>query len=160
MAHLDIRRFVGAPPEAVWDVLADLEHQSAWMVDVRKLDIVTDEKRGAGAVMHVTSELFGLPIVKDVMAITVWEPPYRMDVEHRGQFHGSGSFLLERVENGTVFTWIEDFEPPLGPLGETVFAVLVRPHLMRVFARSMANVRRLAEAIRLTLSKAIDAGGW
>ena len=146
MAHLEIQKFVAAPPERVWDVLADLEHQAAWMVDVRTLEIVTEEKRGVGAVMHVTSELFGLPLVKDVMAITAWEPSRRMDVEHRGQFHGSGQFLLDPTDNGTIFTWIEDFVPPLGPLGEAVFALVVRPHLLRVFARSMENVRRLAEA--------------
>ena len=149
MAHLDIRKYIAASPEAVWAVLADLEHQGAWMVDVRKLDIVTEQKQGVGAVMHVTSELFGQPIVKDVMAITAWEPPHRMDVEHRGQFHGSGQFLLEGVDNGTIFTWIEDFAPPLGPLGELVFALVIRPHLLRVFARSMTNVARLAEATRL-----------
>jgi hypothetical protein len=146
MAHLDIRRFIAAPPQAVWDVLADLEHQASWMVDVRKLDIVTEEKQGAGAILHVTSELFGLPIVKDVMAITVWQPPSRMDVEHRGQFHGSGQFLLDGVENGTIFTWIENFDAPLGPLGELGFALVVRPHLLRVFARSMENVATLAVA--------------
>ena len=145
MAHLDIRRFIAAPPQAVWDVIADLEHQAAWMVDVRKLDIVTEQKQGAGAILHVTSELFGQPLVKDVMEITAWEPPRRMDVAHRGQFAGSGQFLLDPVENGTIFTWIEDFRPPLGALGELAFAAVVRPHLMRVFARSMANVRRLAE---------------
>jgi uncharacterized protein YndB with AHSA1/START domain len=145
LAHLEVRTFVAAPPEAVWAVLADLQHQAAWMVDVRTLDIVTEQKQGAGAVMHVTSELFGQPIVKDVMAITAWEPPRRMDVEHRGQFHGTGSFLLDRVDNGTIFTWIEDFRPPLGPLGELAFALVVRPHLLRVFARSTANVKRLAE---------------
>jgi uncharacterized protein YndB with AHSA1/START domain len=146
MAHLAICKFIAASPEAVWAVLADLEHHAAWMVDVRALDIVTEQRQGVGAVMHVTSELFGQPIVKDVMAITAWEPPHRMDVEHRGQFHGSGQFLLERVDNGTIFTWIEDFAPPLGALGEFVFALVVRPHLLRVFARSMANVARLAEA--------------
>ena len=145
MAHLDLRRFIAAPPQAVWDVIADLEHQAAWMVDVRKLDIVTEQKQGAGAILHVTSELFGQPLVKDVMEITAWEPPRRMDVAHRGQFAGSGQFLLDPVENGTIFTWIEDFRPPLGALGELAFAAVVRPHLMRVFARSMANVRRLAE---------------
>jgi hypothetical protein len=41
--------------------------------------------------LHVTSELFRLPIVKDVMAITAWEPPRRMDVEHRGQFKAPAS---------------------------------------------------------------------
>ncbi|MHB8377700.1 MAG: SRPBCC family protein [Dehalococcoidia bacterium] len=144
MAHLDIRTFIAAPPQAVWDVLADLERQAAWMVDVRSLAVVTEQKQGAGTVLHVTSELFGLPLVKDVMAITAWEPPQRMDVEHRGRFHGTGQFLLEGVENGTIFTWIEDFEPPLGRLGEAAFALVVRPHLLRVFARSMENVGRLA----------------
>jgi hypothetical protein len=145
VARLDIRTFVAAPPEIVWDVISDLERQREWMVDLRRLDIVSQRRSGAGAVMHVTSELFGLPIVKDVMTITAWEPPHRMDVLHSGQFHGTGSFLLERVDNGTIFTWIEAFEPPLGPLGEAGFALLVRPHLMRVFARSMANVKRIAE---------------
>ena len=146
MAHLDIRKFIAAPPDAVWAVLADLEHQAAWMVDVRRLEITTEQKQGVGAVLHVTSELFGQPLVKDVMEITAWQPPFRMDVAHRGQFDGSGQFLLDPVENGTIFTWIEDFRPPLGSLGDAVFALVVRPHLMRVFARSMENVRRLAEA--------------
>jgi carbon monoxide dehydrogenase subunit G len=145
VARLDIRRFIAARPEVVWDVIRDFDRQGDWMVDLRRLEIVSDEREGAGTVMHVTSELFGLPVVKDVMTVTAWEPPYRMDVRHTGQFHGTGSFLLERVDNGTIFTWIEDFEPPLGPLGEAAFALVVRPHLRRVFARSMANVKRLAE---------------
>lgn len=146
MAHLDIRRFIAAPPQAVWDVLADIEHQGDWMVDVRRLTVRSDIKQGAGTVIDVTSDLFGMPLVRDIMEFTAWEPPRRMDVLHRGRFTGQGQFLLEPVDNGTIFTWIEDFEPPLGQLGEAAFALIVRPHLMRVFARSMANVQRLAEA--------------
>lgn len=146
MAHLEVQTFIAAPPEAVWEVLADIERQGDWMVDVRTLEIVSDTKRGVGTVMRVTSELFGLPLVKDVMEITAWDPPRRMDVAHRGQFSGSGSFVLERIENGTLLIWVEDFQPPLGRLGAAAFAVAVRPHLARVFARSMANVKRLAEA--------------
>jgi uncharacterized protein YndB with AHSA1/START domain len=144
MAHIEIQRFIAAPPEAVWEVLADLEHQGSWMVDVRRLDVVSERKQGVGAVVHVRSELFGLPVVKDVMMVTAWEPPRRIDVEHRGQFHGTGQFVLDRVDNGTIFTWIEDFEPPLGPVGEVAFRLLIRPHLRRVFARSMENVAKRA----------------
>ncbi len=146
MAHLQVRKHIAATPEAVWDVLADLEHQAAWMVDVRKLQIVTQKQRGVGVIMHVTSALFGLPVVRDIMEITAWQPPHRMDVEHRGQFHGSGSFVIERSGQGVEFVWTEAFQPPLGVLGEAVFALLVRPHLRMVFARSMENVRRIAEA--------------
>jgi carbon monoxide dehydrogenase subunit G len=146
MARLEIDTFIAAPAEDVWAVIEDFERQAAWMVDVRELEIVSEQRRGVGTVLRVTSELFGLPIVHDVMEVTAWEPPLRMDVAHRGQFHGYGQFILERADNGTVFTWIEDFEAPLGPLGEAAFALVVRPHLRRVFGRSMANVKRLAEA--------------
>lgn len=146
MAHLQIQKRIAAPPHAVWDVIADLEHQTAWMVDVRRLEIVSPQRQGAGTLLHVTSELFGLPVVKDVMLITAWDPPRRMGVEHRGQFHGTGQFVLEPADGGTLFTWTEDFRPPFGALGEAVFALVVRRHLLRVFARSMENVRRLAEA--------------
>jgi uncharacterized protein YndB with AHSA1/START domain len=152
VAHIEIAKFIAAPTQAVWDVLADLEHQAAWMVDVHELTIASETKSGVGTVLRVTSELFGQPVVKDVMEITAWDPPRRMDVAHRGQFHGTGSFVLEPVENGTIFTWVEDFRPPFGPLGEAGFALVVRPHLLRVFARSLENVRRLAEA------QAVEAG--
>jgi len=146
MAKLEVRQFIAAPRDLVWDVLADLDHQGDWMVDVRRLEIVSEHRRGAGTVLHVTSELFGLPLLRDVMEVTHWEPPVRMDVAHRGQFHGTGSFQLDAVANGTIFVWIEEVAPPLGRIGEAVFALAVRPHLTRVFRRSMANVARLAMA--------------
>ena len=157
MARLEIRRLIPAPPAAVWDVIADLERQAAWMVDVRRLEVVRRSgvvlaapgaadagQYGVGATLRVTSTLFGLPVVRDVMVVTAWEPPRRLAVEHRGQFHGAGEFRLDPAGGGTTFTWAEDFRPPLGPLGEVAFALVVRPHLRRVFSRSLANVARLA----------------
>lgn len=144
MAHLEIRKFIAARPESVWAVLEDVERQGEWMADVAALDVVSERKRGEGVVIRVTSRLFGLPVVRDEMEIVRWEAPWRMDVVHRGAFHGTGSFLLEPAHNGTIFTWVEDFEAPLGPLGEAAWAVAVRPHLLRVFGKSMENVRRLA----------------
>ncbi len=141
-----VRVHIDAPPEAVWRVLEDLEHQGEWMVDVRRLEVVSEQKRGVGAVMRVTSELFGLAVVHDVMRVTVWHPPRRMDIEHVGRVRGTGSFLLEPSGEGTAFTWVERVRVPLGVVGEALFAVAVRPHLRRVFGRSLANVGRLAVA--------------
>jgi hypothetical protein len=80
------------------------------------------------------------------MLITTWQPPVRYDVKHQGQFTGTGAFILEPAPGGTVFCWLEDFKPPFGPLGELGFKLIVGPHMRRVFARSLANLRRLAEA--------------
>ena len=145
MAHLDVRVYIRATPERVWQVISDLPAQASWMVDVRRLEVTSEQKDGVGAVIEVTSELFGQPLVKDTMRITAWEPPHRFDVEHVGQFTGTGSFIVEPAPGGSIFTWIEDFKPPLGPLGEAGFAAVVGPHLKRVFGRSLDNVRRLAE---------------
>lgn len=145
MARLDLRLFIRATPERVWDVISDLQGQKRWMADLKSLEITSDQKSGAGTEVDVTSELFGLPVVKDKMIVTAWEPPYRFDVKHVGSFSGTGSFILEPVPGGTVFTWIEDFSPPLWKLGELGFNLVVGPHLRRVFRRSMDNVRELAE---------------
>jgi hypothetical protein len=146
MARLDIRTFIRATPDRVWAVIKDLSAQGEWMEDVRKLAVTSEQREGVGAIVEVRSDLFGFPLIHDVMEITSWEPAREMNVLHKGQFSGSGSFQLEPVAGGTVFTWIEDFEPPLGPFGELTFETLVKPHLKRVFGRSMDYVKRLAEA--------------
>jgi hypothetical protein len=79
------------------------------------------------------------------MEIVTWDPPRELGVAHKGQFTGTASFQLEALGGGTVFTWTEEFKPPLGPLGELAFRLIVRPHLRRVFGRSLDNVRRIVE---------------
>jgi hypothetical protein len=145
MAKLDVSVFIRAAPERVWEVIADLPGQASWMVDVRKIDVISELQTGAGTVLQVTSDLFGLPVVHDTMRITTWQPPVRYDVEHSGQVTGTGAFVLEPAPGGTVFRWLEDFKPPLGPLGELGFKLIVGPYMRRVFTRSLANLRQLAE---------------
>ena len=110
--------FLRATPQQVWDVISDLSGQSRWMVDVRRLEVVSETKSGAGTTIDLTSELFGLPLLHDVMDIVTWDEPNEIGVVHRGRFTGTASFRLEAVPGGTVFVWVEDFKPPLGPLGE------------------------------------------
>ena len=145
MADLELRLFIRATPENVWSILSDLESQVRWMIDLHSLQITSEQQSGAGTVVKATTKLFGLPIVKDVMEITVWDQPRELAVVHSGQFTGTAYFRLEAVPGGCVFTWYEQFEPPLGPLGELGFKWVVGPHLRRVFSRSMENVRQLAE---------------
>jgi uncharacterized protein YndB with AHSA1/START domain len=146
VARLDIRTFIRASPERVWEIISDLSGQQRWMVDVRRLEVTSAVRSGAGTVIEVTSELFGLPLVHDVMEIVTWDPPHELGVVHRGQFSGTAAFRLEPARGGTIFVWQEAFRPPLGLLGELGFALLVGPHLRRVFGRSMDNVRALVEA--------------
>ena len=152
MAHFEVEALIPASPEAVWAVLADLERHGEWMVDIRELRLVSEQKEGAGAVMDATSALFGLPIIKDLIEVTVWEPPRRMEVRRatpragfgRIALQGTGSIVLEPEGSGTRVRWREDVRAPLGWLGEAAFALVVRPYVRWVFGRSLANLRRLA----------------
>ena len=146
MARVEVRAFIRASPERVWLIISDLSGQQRWMVDVRRLAVVSETRSGVGTVIDLTSELFGLPLLHDVMEIVTWEPPRELGVVHKGRFTGSGAYRLEPVAGGTVFIWWEEFRPPLGPLGELAHVLIVQRHLERVFGRSLDNVRRLAEA--------------
>jgi hypothetical protein len=150
MSRLELSIQINATPEQVWPILADFDEQQRWMVDLRKLDITSDVRSGVGTRMKVTSELFGLPVVKDEMVVDYWQPPFIYSVIHTGQFSGSGYFELRPAGDGTEFTWVEEFRPPLGPIGELAFHLVVGPHLRRVFTRSMTNVKRLAEAVAVS----------
>jgi len=146
MARVVLRILIHAPPEAIWPVISDLRGQEHWMEDVHSLSVRGEGPVGYGTLVDVTSEIFRLPVVHDVMEITTWDPPRELGVLHRGQFTGSAYFRLEAVDEGTVFTWLEEFQPPFGLLGDVVFSLVVGPHLKRVWGHSMENVRRIVES--------------
>jgi hypothetical protein len=143
---VELRQQIGASPERVWQIISDLSGQERWMVDVRRLEIVRETRSGVGTVLDLTTTLFGLPVLHDVLEIVTWEPPRELGVVHRGAFTGRAFFRLEPVDDGTQFVWWEQYKPPLGFLGELAHRLVVGPHLRRVFSRSLANLRRLAEA--------------
>jgi hypothetical protein len=146
LATIDRRIFIRATPGRVWEIISDLSGQKRWMVDVHRLKITSDTKSGVGTTIDLKSELFGLPVIHDVMEVVTWTAPIEIGIVHRGQFTGEAYFRLEPVRDGTVFVRHEEFKPPLGGVGKLGHSLLVKPHLERVFMRSMENVRRLAEA--------------
>ncbi len=147
MAYLELRQFIRATPERVWEIIADIPGQEAWMIDLRNVKITSEVKEGVGTVLEMrTTVMAGLPLLKDVMRVTKWEPPHEFAIDHIGQFSGKGAFVLEPALDGTVFIWWEYFEPPLGKLGELGYRLLVDGHLRRVFTHSLENLRRLAES--------------
>jgi Polyketide cyclase / dehydrase and lipid transport len=108
-------------------------------------------RAGPGTVIKLTSDLFKLPVVRDTMTVETWSPPRRYDVSHvydlgpLGKVPGTGAFILEPAAGGTIFVWQEHLRPPLGPVGEVGWKLLLQSQLARGFGRSMDNVRRLAE---------------
>lgn len=133
-----------ASPKRVWAVLADWERQAEWMPDVAWIRVLGPEREG-GARLAVKTKVLGIPAVVDRVDVTVWEPPRRLGVEHRGFVRGWGEWRLEPTVDGrTTFGWLEDITMPPAALGE--LAIRAYGPVQRAMLRR--SVRRLGEIVR------------
>lgn len=164
--HLQVAVDVRAPVTRVWDALVDWEAQAQWMMDARGVTVVTPQRTGRGVTIHVPTTLLGLPVL-DVMRITGWDPPHRLEATHLGRFiKGVGIFELHAVgsdgddgagdapatrsspagqDGVTRVVWSEEIVAPLGRVGE-IGARLVLPLLEAIFTRSLRRFKHHAEA--------------
>ena len=147
MARIEASTHVEASARRVWDVLVDWERQPAWMVDARSVEVVSPHREGVEVVLRCRTDIAGL-VITDDMATTSWEPERTLGVRHLGQLvRGVGAFELEPTAHGTLLTWWEEVEGPFGVLGDAVTDVVFVPWIRRTFRRSLANLKRRAEAV-------------
>ncbi len=142
--RLEVERHVAAPVGVVWDVLVDWERQSEWMLDAKHVEVVTPHREGQGVTIHVPTSLLGLPVL-DVMRVTGWDPPNRLEATHLGRvIRGVGAFELATEGPGTRLVWWEEIEAPLGALGDAG-ARIALPVIRRIFATSLRRLAAVAE---------------
>ena len=142
--RLEMQQSMPAAPDDVWNVLADWERYPEWMPDV---SWVRRKGSGEGADLRlaVRTKVLGIPLVTDEMAVTAWEPPRRMAIEHRGLVRGAGEWRLEPEDGGTRFTWEEILTMP-PPLIGSFMLLVYSPVLRWTFGRSMRNLARQVAA--------------
>jgi carbon monoxide dehydrogenase subunit G len=141
--RFEVQAMLLADPARVWDVLSDWERQATWMPDVAWIRVVGSERR-LGARLQVRTKVFGIPLATDDVRVTAWQPPKRLAVDHVGVVVGVGEWNLEPTEDGTRFTWSEDFRMPppvLGGLALWIYA----PFQRSMLRRSIRNLKRLVE---------------
>lgn len=142
---LEVEVVAATSPEVVWDVLTEWERQPDWMLDAIDVQVVTPEREGRGVTIVCPTRLLGFT-VDDVMRVTAWEPPRRLEVVHLGRvITGTGGFELQGNGAVTTIRWWERIEPPLGAVGRLGARWLVLPFLRRLFMRSLTNLAGLAE---------------
>jgi hypothetical protein len=144
--RLEVSATAAAPRSVVWDLLTAWERQPEWMVDARSVEVLTPRRTGVGVAIRCPTVLFGVT-VDDVMRVTAWDPPARLEVVHLGRIiTGTGGFaLVEGADGTTRIDWWEQVTPPFGAVGEAGARHLVLPVLRRVFTRSVTGLARLAE---------------
>ncbi|HUH06597.1 MAG TPA: SRPBCC family protein [Egibacteraceae bacterium] len=138
---------IAAGPAHVWSVLIDWEGQARWMADAQWVRVLTPQRQGPGVIIRARTDIVARLRVDDDMIVTQWCELERIGVRHLGRIiRGSGAFELQPSGAGTRFTWWEELELPLGPVGAAAGRLLIAPYVSRIFRRSLAQLKQVAEA--------------
>jgi carbon monoxide dehydrogenase subunit G len=131
---------IPAARAVVWDELADLSSHVEWMADAHSIEFLGPDRSGVGTRMEVETR-FGPLRTRDLMEVTVWAPPERMAVVHRGLFTGTGEFTLDEAgPDATRVTWREDIRFPWW-FGGRIGAWFAAPVFRWVWRRNLRRLR-------------------
>jgi hypothetical protein len=93
-----------------------------------------------GVRLAVRTRIFGVPAFTEPMEVTGWDPPRRLEIRHGSLVAGAGTWTLDPIEGGTLFTWREDIRLAVPVVGGPA-AVLYRPVMRVLMDRAMQGLR-------------------
>jgi uncharacterized protein YndB with AHSA1/START domain len=146
---LEMVETLPGPPEIVWRLLTDWEHQGDWMLEARDFVVISEQREGVGVVAEASITIGGIT-TRDKVRVAAWEPPRHLAIEHMGWVSGRGEiFLTPLGADRTHIYWREELNPPIGALG-AVGMTAFRPLMGRLFRR---DLRVLAGLVRAAAAK-------
>jgi uncharacterized protein YndB with AHSA1/START domain len=138
---------IAAPPAKVWDVLMDAGRLGEWVTIHRRLHGRPDNPLREGSEIVQTLHLRGVNFkvrwtVEELAQprLAIWEGrgPARSKAITRYE-------LSENGEGGTRFHYVNEFHPPLGPLGNVAGRALVGGVSVREAQISLQRLKSLLE---------------
>jgi hypothetical protein len=135
---------LGLPLGEAWRRLLAWEDQITWIGDAVSVRVLTSHRGGVGVIVAVRTRVLGVALLTDRLEVTVWDPPRRLVMAHRGPVRGVGEWLLQPVGGGTRFIWTEDLALPVPILGELLL-LMYRPFMHRLMRGSLSNLKRMVD---------------
>ena len=127
-----------APPEEVYEVLADPETYPEWLIGAQRIRAADPDFPAPGTRFEHSVGGPEPATVDDHTEAIAADPPHRLDLAvHAGPFHGVVDFEIQPGELGTSRICLR--EAATGPLA--VLTPLLRP---LVYARNGRSLKRLA----------------
>jgi uncharacterized protein YndB with AHSA1/START domain len=112
--HIEKTIEIKAPPEEVWALLSDLERIPEWAKGYTEREVITSKQRtGVGTTTHEVGVAFGKPYEKDSI-ITEWVEKEKISFSSTSGWPWKGSWIMKPTKEGTLFTYVVDFELPYG----------------------------------------------
>jgi hypothetical protein len=143
--HLRASARIDAPPQAVWDLYADVERSVEWVPFAEEILYVSGPA-GLGQVYRERTRLGGISDIAEWTVIE-WDPPRRQVQRSNGK--GMGSRLVIAVEpsdGGSVVhqeVILDSRMPgPIGWLHERVFGLVARRGIEAALRAAKARLER------------------
>lgn len=142
---LEMAATMPGPPEVVWELLTDWEHQGDWMLEASDFVVTSEGREGVGVEAEATIRIAGVT-TRDRVRVSGWEPPRRLAIRHLGWVKGEGEIHLTPLgEDRTHLFWREELQPPLGVLGAAGMTAF-KPVMGRIFRRDLRVLAGLVRA--------------
>ena len=140
---IEVSDTMPGPPEVVWALITDWEHQDDWMLEASDFEVIGEQREGVGVEAKATVRIAGIK-TRDTVRVSMWEPPRILVIDHLGWVAGTGEIQLQPVAEGTRMRWKETLFPPrrLGPIGRAGLRIAA-PLMRRVFRRDLRVLRSL-----------------
>jgi uncharacterized protein YndB with AHSA1/START domain len=137
---------IAAPPEEVWAVVMDPDRLGEWVTIHRGVKRVSDNPLRADSTMEQRLCLRGVSF-NVTWKVKEFDPPHLAVMQGRGPAR-SQAFIrdeLVAIDGGTRFDYVNEFRPPMGPLGSAAGRVLVDGLSEREAKASLQKLRALLE---------------
>ena len=145
---VEMWRVLPGPPDLVWPLITDWEHQDDWMLEARDFVISSAHREGLGVEGRATVSIGGITTT-DTVVVTGWEPRKRLAIAHQGWVSGEAEMILTDLGDGTThILWREELVcRPLGLVGSIGLSIF-RPLMRRIFVRDLRILESLVRAAR------------
>ncbi|HEX5852813.1 MAG TPA: SRPBCC family protein [Solirubrobacteraceae bacterium] len=133
---------IAAPPEEVWKTIMDPASLGEWVTIHRKLVHADGGPLRVGYTMDQQIHLRGVSL--EVHWKLIECRPHELAIwEGRGpaRSHAHSEYVLKAEGDGTRFDYLNEFRPPLGPVGAIVSRALVGGMPEREAKRTLDRLR-------------------
>ena len=142
---VELAQTLPGPPEVVWDLITDWEHQDDWMLEASDFVVTSPQREGVGVEAEATITIGGIS-TRDRVRVIAWEPARHLAIEHLGWVSGEGHlYLTPLFDERTHLFWREQLYPPAGFLGAVGMSVF-KPMMTKIFRRDLKVLAGLVRA--------------
>lgn len=141
---IEMAETMPGPPDVVWRLITDWEHQGDWMLEARDFVIVSEQREGVGVEAEASISIGGIT-THDRVRVSRWEVEKVLGIDHLGWVSGGGEIFITPVGDTSHVFWRETLRPPLGVVG-AVGLSLFKPLMAHIFRRDLRVLQGLVRA--------------